>query len=141
MSYSIENLDVYRKSVATGVGLCRSSAEAAKKGFPALAGELEERAVSLVTNLADGLGFWEKEKKVEHFSSSKRAVLEALPLLEVMASLGLMEAAAGKRIAEELRNLAKMINGLLRGARRREAAGDGENNEAAAVGESRPTCH
>ena len=141
MSYSIENLDVYRKSVATGAGLCRSSAEAAQKGFPALAGELEGRAVALVTNLADGLGFWEKESKVKHFSASKRAALEVLPLLEVMVSLDLMEAVAGSRLAEELRDLAKMINGLLRGARRREAANGKDDGEASVAGEPRPTYH
>jgi len=141
LSYSIENLDVYRKSIATAAGLCRSSAEAAKKGFPALARELEERAVGLVTNLADGLGFWEKENKVSHFSASKRAALEALPLLEVMASLGAMEAAAGGGLAGELRDLAKMINGLLRGARRREAANGRESSEAAVAGEPSPTYH
>jgi hypothetical protein len=141
LSYCIENLDVYRKSIAVGTGLCRSSAEAAKRGFPALAGEMEERAVGLVTNLADGLGFWEKESKVSHFSASKRAVLEALPLLEVMVSLGLTEAAAGGGLAGELRDLVKMINGLLRGARRRETANGREGSEAAVAGESRPTYH
>ncbi len=141
MSYSIENLDVYRKSITTSANLCRFGAEMTGRGHAALAEQLQQRALSLVTNLADGLGFWEKELKTEHFSACKRAVLETLPLLEVTAGLGLIGADAGSRLAEELRDLAKMINGLLRGARRREEANAKEAPGPATVREGPPTCH
>lgn len=141
MSYSIESLDVYRKSVAAAAGLCSSSVTAGSKGHPALAAELERRAVLLVANLADGLGFWEKEEKVQHFASSKRAVLESLPLLEMMMSLGLMSPETNGRLAEELRDLAKMINGLLRGARRREREKSQDSRADEAGGEEKMTCH
>jgi four helix bundle protein len=141
MSYSIENLDVYRKSIITCANLCRFAAETAGRGHAALAEQLQQRALCLVTNLADGLGFWEKELKAGHFSACKRAVLETLPLLEVTAGLGLMDTDAGSRLAEEVRDLAKMINGLLRGARRREEANEKETTAPATVQEGPPTRH
>lgn len=141
MSYSIEKLDVYRKSIAAAAGLCGTSAAAAAKGHPALAGELERRAVTLVAHLADGLGFWEKEEKLKHFVSSKRAVLESLPLLEVMMSLGLVGGETNGRLAGELRDLAKMINGLLRGARRREEEKSEVSETADGGREENMTCH
>ena len=133
MNYSIENLDVYRRSISTGASLCRSAAEAAGKGSPSLAEQLQKRALSLVTNLADGLGFWEKEIKAAHFADSKRAVLESLTLLEVMTSLKLMTTEEQKLLADELRDLARMISGLLRGAKRKEKKPAAEGEEAAVV--------
>ena len=134
MNYSIENLDVYRRSISTGAGLCRAAA-AAGKGSPALAVQLQKRALSLVTNLADGLGFWEKEIKAAHFTDSKRAVLESLTLLEVMTSLKLMTTEEQAVLADELRDLARMISGLLRGTKRKEKKPAAEGEEAASVRE------
>lgn len=141
MNYSIENLDVYRKSVVTCVGLCRSAEEAAEKGSPALGGQLRMRALAIVTNLADGLGFWENEVKVQHFCASKRAVLEILPLLEVMTGMSLLAAEGQARLAEELRDLAKMISGLLRGAKRREQTAGNGSREVETVREGGVVYH
>jgi hypothetical protein len=94
-----------------------------------------ERALSLVTNLADGLGFWEKEVKAAHFADSKRAVLESLTLLEVMTSLKLMTTEEQRLLADELRDLARMISGLLRGAKRKEKKPAAEGEETAVVRE------
>lgn len=144
MKYSIENLDVYRSAVATGASLCRTAAETAAKGSPELAGQLRQRAVTMATNLAGGLGFWERECKEEYFAASKRSVLEALPLLEIMAGMGLVETGTQGRLAGELRDLAKMIGGLLRGVRRKEKAQGNRRSdpgEAEAVGERGVTYH
>lgn len=141
VNYSIENLDVYRKSVATGANLCREAAGAAGKGSPLLADQLQRTALAVVTNLADGLGFWESEQKERHFTASKKAVLEILPLLEVMSGLGLVGAEEKSRLSDDLRDLAKMISGLLRGARLREKAKAGGAGERAEAGGDGATCH
>jgi hypothetical protein len=141
VNYSIENLDVYRKSVVTGARLCRSAAEAAEKGSPFLGGRLQEMALAIVTHLVDGLGFWEREIKVEHFSASKRAVLEILPLTEIMAGMGLMTADVQAGLAAELRDLAKMISGLLRGAKGREKPAAADGSATAAVREEGTVYH
>jgi hypothetical protein len=141
VTHSIENLDVYRKSVITGANLCRSAAQAAEKGSATLGEHLEERAVELVTNLADGLGFWERDIKREHFCAAKRAVLEALPLIEVMAGLRLMTADRQTKLAEELRDLAKMVSGLLRGTRKRDKPVDNNGREAEKTGEKSIVYH
>ena len=141
MTHSIENLDVYRKSVITGANLCRSAAKAAESGSGTLAEHLEERAVALVTNLAGGLGFWEKEIKAERFCAAKRAVLEALPLIEVMTGLRLMTAERQEKLAEELRDLAKMVSGLLRGTRKREKPAGSNGTGAGKTGEQPTVYH
>ena len=141
MTHSIENLDVYRKSVATGANLCRAAVQAAEKGAGTLAGHLEGRAVGLTTHLAAGLGFWERDIKTEQFRAAKRAVLEALPLIEMMAGLRLMTVDRQTKLAEELRDLAKMVSGLLRGTRKREKPIENNGREADKTGEKSTVYH
>jgi len=62
-------------------------------------------------------------------------VLESLTLLEVMTSLKLMTTEEQAALADELRDLARMISGLLRGAKRREKKPTAEGEEAAVVRE------
>ena len=135
MSYSIENLDVYRKAVVTGTRLCRLAGKVAEKGSPELGAELRARAVSIVSGLAGGLGFWERDFKTRNFTAAKCSVLELLPLLEILGGLGLVAKDEQALLAEEFRDLAKMISGLLRGSKRRESQEGNGEKEPAAVGE------
>jgi len=121
--YRVENLDVYRKSVAVGTRLYQAAGGAAGNGHSAVAGKLRETSLALVLNLAAGLGFWEREWKAAHFAAAKRAVMETPPLLELMVALGELKPEAEARFASELQDLSRMIGGLLRGARRREPGG------------------
>ncbi len=135
--YRVENLDVYRKSVALGTRLYRAGGGAAGNGHSAVGGKLRETSLALVLNLAAGLGFWEKEWKAAHFAAAKRAVMETSPLLELMVALGELKPETEAQFAGELQELSRMIGGLLRGARRREQCapetGRPEGGEAAAA--------
>ena len=141
MSYCIEDLDVYRRCVATAAKICRLADEAAGRGSAAVASELRRRGIAMAANLADGLGFWDREEKERHFTLSKKAVLEALSLLEVATALALVDGESQWDISVELRDLAKMTAGLLRGARRRDARPDGAKEEARAVREHHDRYH
>jgi four helix bundle protein len=131
-AYRIENLDVYRKSIALGTRLYQDAGNG--RAHSAVGERIRETALSLVLNLASGLGFWEKQWKTSHFAASKRAVMEMTPLLELMVALGEMKPEKEAQYAAELQELAKMIGGLLRQAQRREAADEGS---AAPQGEAR----
>jgi four helix bundle protein len=122
-AYRIENLDVYRKSIALGTRLYQDAGNG--RAHSAVGERIRETALSLVLNLASGLGFWEKQWKTSHFAASKRAVMEMTPLLELMVALGEMKPEKEAQYAAELQELAKMIGGLLRQAQRREAANEG----------------
>jgi four helix bundle protein len=141
MSYRIEDLDVYRRCTAAAVKICRLADEAAAQGAPALGNELRRRGFNMAANLADGLGFWEREEKTRHFTAAKKAVLEALALLEVTAALGVADTGAQGDIAVDLRDLAKMTAGLLRGAHRRERQPGEEREKARAVQEQSRIYH
>lgn len=141
VSYRIEDLDVYRRCTAAAVKICRLADEAAARGAPALGNELRRRGVGMAVNLADGLGFWDREEKERHFTAAKKAVLEALSLLEITAALGLADTGVQGDMAVDLRDLAKMTAGLLRGARRREQQPGGEHEKARAVQERPRTYH
>jgi hypothetical protein len=121
-AYRIENLDVYRKSIALGTRLYQAAGNGA--AHSAVGARVRENTLALVLNLASGLGFWEKQWKTTHFAASKRAVMEMSPLLELMVALGEMKVEAGAAYAAELQDLAKMIGGLLRQAQRREPGPD-----------------
>jgi len=141
MSYRIEDLDVYRRCVAAAAQLCRLADETAGRGSSAMGHELRRRGIAMASNLADGLGFWEKEEKERHFAASKKAVLEALSLMEITVTLKLVDPDAQRKIAVDLRDLAKMTGGLLRGARRREVPPNGDSKEARSVGEKSVVYH
>lgn len=129
-AYRIENLDVYRKSIALGTRLYQDAGNG--REHSAVGGRIRETALALVLNLASGLGFWEKQWKTSHFAASKRAVMEMTPLLELMVALGEMKPEKEAQYAAELQELAKMIGGLLRQAQRRDAADNGGTLEGEA---------
>jgi hypothetical protein len=121
-AYRIENLDVYRKSIALGTRLYQAAGNG--KAHSAVGERVRENTLALVLNLASGLGFWEKQWKTSHFAASKRAVMEMSPLLELMVALGEMKAETEAQYATELQDLARMIGGLLRQSQRREGVPD-----------------
>src|SRR5512145_2549159 len=96
-AYRIENLDVYRKSIALGTRLYQAAGNG--KAHSAVGERVRENTLALVLNVASGLGFWEKQWKTSHFAASKRAVMEMTPLLELMVALGEMKAEAGAQFA------------------------------------------
>lgn len=133
MAYSIENLDVYRKSIALGTRIYQFAGKDPSNGNSKLGEKVRQTALTMVLNLAAGLGYWERDAKVSHFAASKRAIMEISPLLDLMVSLGETKADAETRFTDELQDLAKMVNGLLRQAKRKEQQGDEGGGPAAAA--------
>ena len=131
-AYRIENLDVYRKSIALGTRLYQEAGNG--KARSAVGERVRENTLALVLNLASGLGFWEKQWKTSHFAASKRALRELTPLLELMVALGEMKAETEAQFVAELQDLTRMIGGLLRQAQRREGGAEepGPQREGAA---------
>jgi hypothetical protein len=133
-AYRIENLDVYRKSIALGTRLYQEAGNG--KARSAVGERVRENTLALVLNLASGLGFWEKQWKTSHFAASKRALMELTPLLELMVALGEMKAETESQYAAELQDLTRMVGGLLRQSQRREgveepgASRDGDARES-----------
>jgi hypothetical protein len=134
--YRLENLDVYRKSIALGTRLYQEVGNG--RANSSVGERVRETTLAMVLNLASGLGFWEKQWKTSHFAAAKRAVMEMSPLLDLLVALGDMKAEAEAQYAAELQDLGKMIGGLLRQAQRRESPGDesgpgngGETRESA----------
>jgi hypothetical protein len=136
-AYRIENLDVYRKSIALGTRLYQEAGNG--KAHSAVGERVRENTLAIVLNLASGLGFWEKQWKTTHFAASKRAVMEMTPLLELMVALGEMKAEDEAGYAAELQDLAKMIGGLLRQAQRRDAGADEGGHSSDSEARERPT--
>jgi hypothetical protein len=122
-AFRIENLEVYRRSIALGTRLYQAAGNGTARS--AVGERVRENTLALVLNLASGLGFWEKQWKTSHFAASKRAVMELTPLLELMVALGEMQPETGSQYAGELQDLARMIGGLLRQAQRREGGDEG----------------
>jgi hypothetical protein len=141
MSYRIEDLDVYRRCIATAAKLCRLADDTAGRGAAPMGHELRRRGIAMAAHLADGLGFWDRDEKERHFTEAKKAVLEALSLLELTAALELADGDVQREISVDLRDLAKMTAGLLRGARRREAPPGGRTETPAAVREKGRSYH
>ena len=132
MTYRIDDLDIYRKFVSAAAQLYRIADDGAAKA-PSLSDQVQRKALTAVTLLASGLGFWEPERKAAEFADSKREILELLPLVGLMGSLGCISQETKRDAAAELNDLAKILSGLIRGSRRRVTTGpEGEQQPAEA---------
>jgi hypothetical protein len=136
-AYRIENLEVYRKTIAFGTRLYQEAGNG--KAHSAVGERVRENTLALVLNLASGLGFWEKQWKTSHFAASKRALMELTPLLELMVALGEMTAETEAQYAGELQEVARMVSGLLRQAQRREGGGEEPGPPREGDARERPT--
>jgi four helix bundle protein len=118
-AYQIENLDVYRKAINLGTRLYSYRPISGEENS-AVRARMRETSLSMVLNLASGLGFWEPKWKVSHLAATKKALMELKPLLELMVALGVMTDMARKDFEESINDVAKMVTDLLHQANKRE---------------------
>ena len=114
MPFAVENLNVYQKAVDFADHILATT-EQFPRGYGFLADQLNRASVSIAANLAEGNGRFTKPDRKHFFGIARGSILECLPLLELAARRGLIDAEWQSQLRERLEELGKMISGLIKG--------------------------
>ena len=114
MPFLFEKLHVYQRSVDIAERLCTLAA-----GFPHghrfLADQLSRASISIATNIAEGNGRYSRGERAHFFGIARGSAHECVPLLELALRRGLVSEADMIAHHQELDEVCKMLNGLIRG--------------------------
>ncbi len=121
MPFGVENLQVYQKAVDFADHVLAAT-EQFPRGYRFLADQLNRASVSIAANLAEGNGRFTKPDRKHFFGIARGSILECLPLLELAARRGLID--AGRRVAQP----------FAPAAWRSRSASRGENRQADSSG-------
>lgn len=114
-AFQISNLDYYQEMISLGTEIYKSADEMEA----GIGGKLKEHSLSAVLNLASGLGFWEKEWKIQHFLQCKKALIEIGSLIEVCLALGALTQEQRDALAPRVHDMVKRISGLVTSTEKR----------------------
>lgn len=120
MTFAVENLKVYQKAVDFADKILAST-EQFPCGYSFLADQLNRASVSIAANLAEGNGRFTKPDRKHFFAIARGSIQECLPLLELAARRGLINAQQERTLRDNLEELGKMISGLINGLEERKS--------------------
>lgn len=111
--FIFENLDVYKKSLALSIEFCRISVK-----FPFHYGRIKDQVIgafiSIPLNIAEGSGRETSKDKINFYKIARGSSFECIPLIEICLNLGLISELKAKEYRENITDIAKMLNGLIK---------------------------
>ncbi len=116
MPFLFRKLDVYRRAIDLADRADRM-ASSMKRGHRHLADQLARAGISVPANIAEGNGRFTPGERVHFFAIARGSAYECVALLELASRRGLVDATEAQAMANELDEICRMINGLMRGAR------------------------
>ena len=115
MAYqSYEQLEVWKRSTRLAVDVHRAVAGSGEFG---LRDQLQRSAVSVPSNIAEGA---ERDSRLDFIRFrriAKGSSAELRTQLYIASELGIIEATVARRLSEEARQIAAMLQGLVRSLR------------------------
>jgi len=120
VTFAFEKLHVYQKAVALADAVCRLTKDL-PRGYFFLADQLNRAALSIAANIAEGNGRFTKADRKHFFGIARGSVQECVPLLELAARQGLLEADRHQQLKADLEEIARMLSGLINSLDKRQA--------------------
>jgi four helix bundle protein len=120
MPFMFENLKVYQKAVDLADQIAIRT-ETFPHGYYFLVDQLNRAALSIATNLAEGNGRFTKADRGHFFTIARGSVQECVPLLEVAARRGFIATADHTELKSHLKEISRMVSGLINGLDKRES--------------------
>ena len=117
MSFMFEKLDVYQKAVDFADDIV-ALADAFPRGYGFLVDQLNRAALSIATNLAEGIGRFAKADRRNCLGTARDSAREYVPLLELATRRSLITADQHAILRSNLDEIAKVISGLISGLNR-----------------------
>ena len=112
------NLSAYEETfpiVIQTIQILQSYKRENKQGeFDELFDKTKEKAVSILTSLADGYNKYHAEDKVVLYSQARSNVSHTQSLMLILSALNIMPEDAGKKIVARFDEKMKIFNGLIR---------------------------
>ncbi|MCD4813647.1 four helix bundle protein [bacterium] len=120
MSFMFEKLEVYQKAVDVAEKTSKLT-DTFPKGNYYLIDQLNRAALSISANLAEGNGRWHPKERKQFFWIARGSAQECIPIIEVCKRKQLINSDNCLDLNENLNEICKMINGLVRGLDKKEA--------------------
>ncbi|MBX3374518.1 MAG: four helix bundle protein [Phycisphaeraceae bacterium] len=120
MTFMFENLDVYQRAVDLADRVITQTRDA-PRGFGFLTDQLNRAALSVSTNLAEGIGRFTKADRRHFFTIARGSVQECVPLLELARRHDLIPQPDHDALRTELEEISRMLSGLINGLDKRRA--------------------
>ncbi len=114
MTFSFENLIVYKKSLNLVEDIERLCSEIKGKVDFEYTNQLKRAALSIPLNIAEGHGRWHKNDRKQFYFIARGSVFECVPLIQILHKKGLIEINDYNKLYSELEEIAKMLSGLIK---------------------------
>jgi four helix bundle protein len=115
----LDGFDCYRLALAfatTAPGLV-------PREHTALRDQLERASTSVVLNIGEGWGHWERRQKVQCYAIARGSLLESGAAIDLLRARGLADASDCEQARALCTRITQMLNGLIRAVEQR--SGDG----------------
>jgi four helix bundle protein len=113
MPFAFEKLAVYQKSVDLADEIFTQS-KSFSRGYGFISNQLNRAVLSISTNIAEGNGRFTRPDRKRFFGVARGSVQECVPLLELAARRGLIDADLHLRLKTRLEEISRMLSGLIR---------------------------
>ena len=123
MSFALERLLVYQKSVDLADTICATTKEF-QRGYGFLVDQLNRAALSISSNIAEGNGRFTVPDRKHFFGIARGSVQECVPQLEIAKRRGLISEAKHTDLKLQLEEISRMLSGLISGLENREGTGN-----------------
>ncbi len=114
MSFIFERLEVYRRAVNFADEINTTCDSFSGGSISSLTDQLRRAAISIPLNIAEGNGRWHHSDKRQFFLIARGSAFECVPLIELCKRRDLISAEKESRLRSEIKEIAKMISGLIR---------------------------
>jgi four helix bundle protein len=111
--FFFEKLKIYQRSLEFAKNLCQKASNFPMK-FSRVRDQLIGATISVPLNIAEGSGRKSSKEKINFYKIARTSLFECIPLLEICLELNLIERGEYQKFREEIIELSKMMNGLIR---------------------------
>ncbi|HNX82500.1 MAG TPA: four helix bundle protein [Candidatus Omnitrophota bacterium] len=113
MGFDFEKLEVYQKSISFSEKVYKICSQFPQAETYGLSGQLKRASVSISSNIAEGMGRYNKGETVQFLRIARGSIYECVPLIEISSRQGYVSKPDHDLILESCNELAKMVNGLI----------------------------
>lgn len=111
--FFFEKLEVYQRTSKFATKLCKIAAKFPMQ-FLRIRDQLIGAAISPPLNIAEGSGHKSIKEKSHFYKISRTSLFECIPILEICLNLELITEKAYQEMRNEVVELSKMLNGLIK---------------------------
>lgn len=114
MSFTFENLDVYKRSIDFAIKIENLILEQKNNFNRGFSDQLSRASLSVPLNIAEGNGRWHQADKRQLFWIARGSIFECVPLIEILKIKNCLSENQYKELRADLDAIGKMLTKLVR---------------------------